>query len=53
MFLEKCQEMWEKFKELNSHCEAWLERAELLVSKETYGYTLENVEAYLQEIKVS
>jgi hypothetical protein len=35
-----------------SRSENWLDRAENLLNKETYGYTLKEVEAYVLEIKV-
>ena len=52
MFLEKCIEQWEEFQKLYQRCESWLKRTELLVGRETYGYTLKETETYMADIKV-
>ena len=52
LFLEKCQELWVEFEVSYSQCCKWLEKAEKLVSMATYGYSFEDTEAYLLEIKV-
>ncbi len=52
-FLEKCLELWEEFQKLLTRSETWLGKAEYLVSKETYGYSLEEADTYVKDIKVS
>ncbi len=51
-FLERCLEQWEEFEKLYERSEMWLGRAERLVGKETYGYTLKEADVYMQEVKV-
>lgn len=51
-FQTKCLELWAEFKTMLSRSESWLDKTERLVSKDSYGYTLKEAEAYLQEIKV-
>ena len=52
LFLEKCRELWISFQKVYSACYQWLESAELLVTRETYGYTLQEVKEYLEKILV-
>ena len=51
-FLERCLEQWEEFEKLYKRSEMWLGRAERLVAKETYGYTLKETETYVMDVKV-
>ena len=51
-FLERCRELWEGFDDAYNRCRTWLNNVESVVSKETYGYYIEDAEAYLHEIQV-
>ena len=51
-FQAKCLELWAEFKKMLIRSDSWLDKTERLVSKDSYGYTLKEAEAYVQEIKV-
>ena len=51
-FLDESLSMWGKFQSQCGVFEDWLSRAEELVTRDSYGYTLKETEAYCSNIKV-
>ena len=52
MLLERWRDQWNKFSRQLSHFEDWVGRAEELVTMETYGHSLTEMEAHVTAIKV-
>ena len=51
-FLDDSLSLWGKFHSQCGVFEDWLSRAEELVTRDSYGYTLKETEAYCNTIKV-
>jgi hypothetical protein len=51
-FLDDSLALWSKFQSQCVVFEDWLSRAEELVTRDSYGYTLKETEAYCTNIKV-
>ena len=52
-FLDKSLSLWSKFHSQCGVFEDWLSRAEEIVTRDSYGYTLKETEDYCSTIKVS
>ena len=51
-FLDESLSLWSKFQSQCGVFEDWLSRTEELVTRDSYGYTLKETEAYCNSIKV-
>ena len=51
-FLDDSLSLWSKFQSQRGVFEDWLSLAEELVTRDSYGYTLKETEAYCNSIKV-
>ena len=52
VLLERWRDQWNKFSRQLSHFEDWVGRAEELVTMETYGHSLTEMEVHVTAIKV-
>ena len=52
VLLERWRDQWNKFSRQLSHFEDWVGRAEELVTMETYGHSLTEMEAHVTAVKV-